>query len=102
MTVREFIEFQNLEKVLDGKISFKVIWNGDAVNKLGGTWFFYNDKNETPEDDTIEKFCNNPGIVGCMNMEIDDLSMDVNLDSDGPGTINYHMYVCRKEFENER
>lgn len=88
--------------MLDGKISFKVIWNGDIEDEWGDKWFFYHDKSETPEEDTIEKFCNNLGIVGCMNMEIDDLSMDVNLDSDGPGTINYHMYVYRKEFENER
>lgn len=96
MTVREFIEFQNPEKVLDGKISFKVIWRGDKFNQWGDKWFFYHDKNETPEEDTIEKFCNNEGIVGCMDMEIDDLCMEVNLDYDGRGTINYRMTVYRE------
>ena len=95
MTVREFIEFQNPEKVIDGKISFKVIWHGDSIDRWCGTWFFYNDKNETPENDTIEKFCNNDDIVECMDMEIYDFHMEVNLDYDGQGTINYCMNVHR-------
>lgn len=91
MTVREFIGFLDPTKVLDGRVSFKVILHPTKKNKWGDKWFFYHDKKENPLEDTVKKFCNNEGIVGCMDKEIDYIECHPDWE---PGLVHYHMEVC--------
>lgn len=100
MTVREFIKFLNPEKVLNGEISFKIVCNGDKDNKYGDKWFFHHDKNEAPEEDTVEKFCNNPVIAGCMDKVIDPCSIECNIECD-PDSIEYWMIAYKPDWEQE-
>lgn len=88
MTVREFINHLNPEHVLNGKIAFKVI----KQSGFGDKWFFFADKKENPEEDTIEKFCNNDRIKGCMNLEIcDDGYPVVCFPEWEPGVMHLHI-----------
>lgn len=90
MTVREFINHLNPDLVLSGKISFKVV----KQSGYGDKWFFYHDKKETPEEDTIEKFCNNEGIKGCMDLVIYDNGFPVDCFPEWePGVMHFHIDV---------
>ena len=84
MTIKDFISNLNPKSVLSGKISFKVLSNN--VGKFGDKWIFWCENEKT----TMHDFCNNPGIVQCMDLEIDDdIPIDVIVDAFGDKTIQF-------------